>query len=549
MPAPDPGRVAADGLSAHPFPFPFPLPFLLLTVLLLAGARTPLSAQSYDLVFRNARVLDGTGNPWFRADVAVTGDRIAAVGEVAEGRGEREIDATGLYLAPGFIDSHTHAGGGLDDPERSVALPLVTQGITTIIANPDGGGPVDLAAQRATILAAGSGVNVARFIGHGSVRREVMGAADRPASREELERMRGLVRAAMEEGAVGLSSGLFYVPGSFAPLDEVVELGRVVAEYDGAYQSHIRDEADYGIGVVAAVEEVITVAREAGLPGVVTHIKVLGPRVWGYSAALVQRIERARTAGVEVYADQYPYLASATGLSSALLPRWAQAGGSDSLAARLGDPATRTKIRAAMAENLDRRGGADRIQFRRHEPDPSIEGRTLAAVAAERGEHPLDTALSLIEEGSPGIVSYNMTEEDVRRLMARPWTMTASDGSLPGMGVGVPHPRAYGSFPRKLRRFVVEEGVVDLPAAVRSMTSLPARVYGLEGRGEVRAGAVADLVVFDLDEVTDPATFTEPHQLARGMVHVLVNGTAVIEDGEPTVRRPGRILRRGADDR
>jgi N-acyl-D-amino-acid deacylase len=510
-------------------------------------AAEPSSSPAYDVVIRDARVLDGTGSPWYRADVAVRGDRIAAVARRAGPgpsslRGAVEIDAAGLYLAPGFIDSHSHAGPGLATPELSAAAPLVAQGITTVLVNPDGGGPVELEGQRAALLADGLGVNAGLLVGHGSVRREVLGMADRTATAEELERMRGLVRRAMEAGSFGLSSGLFYAPGSYAPLAEVVELARVAASYGGAYQSHIRDEADYGIGVVAAVEEVIAVAREAELPGVVTHVKVLGPRVWGLADTLVQRIEAARAEGVEVWADQYPYLASATGLSAALVPRWAVAG--DSLNARLADPPTRERILEAMVENLERRGGPERIQFRRAAHAPGIEGRTLAAVSAERGEDPREAALSLLEGGYVGIVSFNMTDADVERLMTRPWTMTASDGGLVAMDEGVPHPRSYGTFPRKLRRYVVESPVLEPGDAIRTMTSLPARVYGIRDRGVVREGAFADLVVFDLGAVEDPATFTDPHRLARGMVHVMVNGEWVLRDGALTDARPGRVLRR-----
>lgn len=514
---------------------------------LLAGLAGGLAAQDYDLVIRGARVLDGSGNPWFRADVAVDGDRIAAVGDLSDATGAREIDASELYLAPGFIDTHTHAGGGLDDPELSAAEPLIAQGITTILVNPDGGGPTDLAAQREALLADGLGVNVGQLIGHGSVREAVLGNEDRAPSPAELDEMRGIVQTAMESGAFGLSSGLFYSPGIFADIGEVVELAKVAAQYGGVYQSHPRDEADYNIGVVAATEEVITVAREAGMPGIVTHIKVLGPRVWGFSAALVHRIERAREQGLEVWADQYPYLASATGLGAALVPRWATEGDHDAFLGRINDPETRARILDEMTENLERRGGAERIQFRRFEQDPSIEGRTLAEVAAERNMDPRELALELLEPGYVGIVSFNMTEEDVLRFMTKSWVMTASDGGLVPMGQGVPHPRLYGAFPRKIREFVVERKALELSQAIRSMTSLPARVWRIEDRGVLREGAAADLVIFDLEAIDDPATFTEPHQLARGMVHVLVNGEAVISDGEFTGERPGRLLRKSGN--
>lgn len=498
----------------------------------------------YDIVIRNGRVLDGTGNPWYRADVAIVGDRIVAVGDLGRRRARRSIDATGLYVAPGFVDVHSHAGEGLATPELSPGRPLLAQGVTTVFVNPDGGGPTDLAQQRRDLMADGLGVNVALLVPHGSVRRAVLGMEDRAPAPDELARMREIVRAGMEAGAFGLSSGLFYAPGSYATTDEVVELARIAASYGGAYTSHVRDEADYTIGVVAAVDEVIRVSREAGLPGVVTHIKVLGPRVWGFSQALVQRIERAREEGVEVWADQYPYTASATSLSGALVPRWAEVGGRNALLGRLESSSERGRLRADMVQNLDRRGGASRLQFRRYRPDPAIEGRTLQEVAESRGIEPVDLAIELLRLDDAGVVSFNMNSADVETLMRQPWTITSSDGDLVPLNEGVPHPRSYGTFPRKIRRYVVERGVVDLAWAVRSMTSLPAAVFRLADRGGIGPGHAADVVVFDLDRLEDTATYEKPHQLAAGMVYVLVNGRAAIDGGAFTEAKAGKVLRR-----
>jgi N-acyl-D-aspartate/D-glutamate deacylase len=365
---------------------------------------------------------------------------------------------------------------------------------------------------------------------------------DRAPSADELQRMKALVRAGMEEGAFGLSTGLFSAPGNYAETEEVIELARVVAEYQGTYASHIRDESDYSVGVVAAVEEVISVAREAKLRGLVTHIKALGPRVWGFSSALISRIERAREQGVEVFADQYPYTASATSLVAALVPRWAEVGGREQLLRRMRDPQVRPRLAADMEENLDRRGGASRIQFRRYEPDPSIEGRTLQQVAEQQSQGPIDAAITLITAGNPAIVSFNMHEDDVATLMRRPWVMTCTDGGLGPMGEGVPHPRTYGAFPHKIRSYVVDEQVISLAAAIRSMTGLPATVFRIRDRGFVRPGALADLVVFDLDQVRDRGTYQEPHQLSEGMVHILVNGVLAVQDGQFTDRTAGRVL-------
>jgi N-acyl-D-aspartate/D-glutamate deacylase len=413
-----------------------------------------------------------------------------------------------------------------------------------ILANPDGRSPLDLAAQREELLRDGLGVSVGQMVGHGSLREAVMGMEDRYATDAELEEMKVLLRAGLEEGAWGLSAGPFYTPGSYSDTREHVELGKVAAEYGIPYQSHVRDEADYTVGVIEAVEEIITVSRESGIPGVFTHAKVLGPNVWGFSQAIVHRIERAREEGLEIYADQYPYPASATGLSSALLPRWSQVGGRDSLMARLADPETLARIKIEMVENLARRGGADRIQFRRFRPDPSIEGRLLSEVAEERGADPIDQAVELLKAGGASIVSFNMHDRDIATFMVQPWTMTSSDGSLVPWMEGVPHPRSYGTFPRKIRHYVLEKGVVDLPFAIRSMTSLPAQVYRIPDRGLLREGMAADVVVFDLEAIRDRATFTAPHQLSEGMVHVFVNGEAAILDGEFTGVLAGRVLRK-----
>jgi len=517
---------------------------LLCASAIVVAGHTAQVARPYDVLIRNGRLLDGTGNPWILADVALSGDRIAAVGRLSGATAARVIDAAGLYVAPGFVDSHTHASQGLATAELSPAQPQLAQGITTVFINPDGGGPIGIAEQRAALERNGLGVNVAQFVPHGSVRETVMGMADRHANPTEIDRMRTIVRRGMEEGAWGLSAGPFYAPGSYADNAEYVELAKVAAEFGGAFQSHIRDESDYSIGVIASVEEVITVARKARLPSVVTHIKALGPGVWGFSMAMARRIEEARSEGLEVWADQYPYEAGATGLAAALLPRWAQAGGRDDLSRRFADPATRAKIRAEMVENLRRRGGADRIQFRRVVENPSLEGLTLARVARDRRADPVDVALGLLEKGSPSIVSFAMHEDDVRLFLRQPWTMTASDGDLVPFGEGVPHPRSYGAFARKIRRYVIDEPVLTLEEAIRSMTTLPARVFRMRDRGELRPGAAADVIVFDLSRVRDTATYSKPHQLAGGMVHVFVNGRAAIADGAFTKERPGRVLRR-----
>jgi N-acyl-D-amino-acid deacylase len=508
--------------------------FLLMTVV------TTTQPTTFDLLVRNAQVYDGMGNPWIRADVGVTGDRIVAVGALPAAA-KKTIDARGLALAPGFIDVHSHAGGGLATAALKHGQPVLAQGITTVFVNPDGGGPVDLVTQRDTYTKQGIGLNVALMVPHGSIRREVMNMTDRDPSPGELARMIALTRAGMKAGAFGLSSGLYYAPGSYSKTDEVIAMAKAAAEFHGVYSSHIRDESDYSVGLLAAVQEVIDVAEQAGLIGVVSHVKALGPASHGLSLAIVQRLEAARARGVQVYTDQYPYSASGTGITGALIPRWAQVAGRDALLRRIrGDEGK--KILDAVRANIARRGGADTLVISRYSVDPSLEGKSLAELATAAGTTPEQHALDLLQKGDASLVSFNMSERDIELLMRQPWNMTSTDGDLVPMGQGKPHPRAYGAFPRKLRLYVRERGIIDLPFAIRSMTSLPAQVFGLKDRGQIRAGAIADLVLFDPATVNDPATYQDPHQLATGMTHIIVNGVVVREGGAFTGALAGRVL-------
>ncbi|MBI2220774.1 MAG: D-aminoacylase [Acidobacteria bacterium] len=485
--------------------------------------------EAFDILIRRARVMDGMGNPWVRADVGVREGRIAAVGKLNGATAARVIDAADRVLAPGFIDVHSHAGESLTRETLRDAAPMIAQGVTTIFINPDGGGPLDLAAQRRQIEAGGIGVNVAQLIGHGSVRRAVLGTEAREPTASELVAMEALVGRGMGEGAFGLSSGLFYIPGRYAKTEEVIALARVAAAAGGVCTSHVRDEGDYGAGVVAAVDEVIRIADEGGLRGIVTHMKALGPDNWGKGAALLEHIDAARARGVEVFADQYPYEASSTNLQAALLPD-----GDNT------DPAARE---AVATENLRRRGGADSIVIAFCRSDRTLEGKSLAQIAQARGVTAVAAALGIIAQGGASIVSFNMSEKDIEAIMRAPYTMASSDGALVEMGSGVPHPRGNGSFARRLARYVRERKVVPLEFAIRAMTSLPASVFRMKDRGVIREGAVADLVLFDPDRIQDMATYQNPHQLATGVSDVVVNGTLAMEGGKLTGARKGRVLR------
>jgi N-acyl-D-amino-acid deacylase len=516
--------------------------------LALPGVAGPQAQPSFDVLIQNGRVMDGSGNPWLRADIGIRDGVITAVGRLTGAKARTIIDAADRIVAPGFIDVHSHAAEGLTRAGLRQAQPLLAQGITTIVANPDGGGPADLAAQRKELETGEIGPNVALLIGHGRVRSTVMGGGNRAPTAEELDRMKALVRTAMEQGAFGLSSGLFYTPGSYAKTEEVIELTKVAAQFGGLYTSHIRDEANYNIGVVAAVEEVIRIAEEAGTIGIVSHAKALGPDNWGLGHAITHRIGSARQRGVQVFADQYPYEASSTSLRAALLPDGVPVPTAEQLAnagSLTGDArGVFERAQQVATENLRRRGGAAAILIAHYRPEPALEGKSLEQIASEKQQTPVRAALELIARQSPSIVSFNMSEDDIAEIMRQPYTMTSSDGGLVAMGEGKPHPRNYGTFARKIQRYVRERGTVTLEHAIRSMTSLPAAVFGMRDRGAIRVGAAADLVVFDPAKVAERSTYVAPHQLAEGMAYVLVNGETVIADGKFTTALPGKVLRR-----
>ena len=525
---------------------------VVLLTLVYTGARPAGQGPAYDLLIRNGRVVDGTGSPWFAADVAIRADMIAAVGPQLDGTAAQIIDAGNAVVSPGFIDLHVHAFGAAGpppDPMPIVELPTadnyIRQGVTTLIGGPDGFSPVALKHALDGVAATGISPNVGAFVGHGSVRQAVLGDANRPPSSAELERMRGLVRGAMTDGAFGMSTGLFYVPGVFADTTEVVELAQV-AQF---HISHMRDEA---ARVVDSVRENIRIGEDAGIPTQVTHHKAVGKAAWGKTAETLRLIDEARQRGIDVTMDVYPYTASSTSIQAALVPAWAQEDGRESMLARLRDPATRRRVMNEAAQFIrEERGGGDphNVQISRCAWKPDLDGKRLDDIAVERGltrsvDDAADTALWLVENGGCGGIYHAIQEEDVQRVIRHSAAMIASDGGPTIFGRGVPHPRSYGTFARVLGRYVRELKILGLEDAVRKMTSFPARRIGITDRGVVRVGMKADLVIFDPASVRDTATFESPHQYAEGVVAVFVNGVAVFENGRMTGAKPGRILRK-----
>ncbi len=503
------------------------------------------SAQAFDYLIRGGKVVDGTGHPWYYADIGIRKGKIVAVGNLGGHKARHLIDATGLVVAPGFIDVHTHIERGIfAHPD---AHNYVYDGVTTVVTGNCGGSATDVRAFFKKLKKTGISINVATLIGHNSVRRAVMGDANRRATPRELEQMQQLVARAMREGAVGLSTGLIYVPGTYAPTEEVVALARTAQQHGGLYASHIRHE-DWR--VFDAIAEAVHIGREAQIPVQISHFKISGKADWGASARMRDTIEAWRRRGVDVTVDQYPYTASSTSLD-VLLPSWVFAGGRDSMVLRLADPEQRARIEREMEEMLARTGFDDYgyAVIARCPQHPEYAGKSIPEVTRLRGypddlAHQRQTIFELVPLGRVQMVYHKMSEEDVQRIMAWPLSMVASDAGLPTYGEGAPHPRNYGTCARVLGRYVRELGLLRLEEAIRKMTSMPAKRFGLLDRGVIRPNMAADLVVFSEREIIDKATFEKPHAYPAGIYFVFVNGEPVVENGRHTGRRPGKPLKR-----
>ncbi len=520
-------------------------------------------------VIRGGRVYDGTGAPWVQADIVISGDTIVDVTAPGKGAGDRCVDAAGLSVAPGFIDAHSHSDIPLIADGRAASK--VHQGVTTELIGQCGSSaaPIDdegkegsaawmarmnidpdwatMEQYLARLERQGTAVNVAALVGHGNIRRMAVGGDDRPPTDEELQEMKRLLRQAMAEGAFGMSTGLIYPPGVFARSDELETLAAVLADYGGVYYTHMRDESD---GLLDSIAETIALGRRAGVPVHISHLKAVGENNWeGPLARALCLMEEARQEGIDVTCDQYPYTASATGLS-ALLPHWAHDGGQRALLRRLADSETRTRLIDALEGVRCRNWDSVLISRVASDDRTRYEGMSMAGIAADMGLAPAEAVVRLLEleELQVGMVAFGMCEEDVRYALAHPLTMVGSDGS--GMATdgvlagGKPHPRNYGTFVRVLGKYAREEGVLSMAEAVRKMTSLPASRIGLSDRGLIRPGLRADLVAFDEATVRDAGTFADPARYARGIQHVIANGEFVIEDGCQTGVLPGRVLRR-----
>ena len=482
-----------------------------------------------DLLIRGGTVYSGFEAP-FTGDVAVSSDRVVALGPDLRLRARRVIDATGMIVAPGFIDPHTHVEQQLGSTgARTRLVPgFLMQGVTTAVIGNDGGGSYDMVSVLARKRV---GINYAAHVGFGAVREAVIGEADRAPGDAEQTRMKALVARAMCSGAIGFSTGLFYAPQSFAKTSEVAALAAEAGKRGGFYDSHIRDESSYGIGLAAAIDEAIAIGRLAGIPVNISHIKALGVDVHGQAPAIIAKVEAARRAGQRITADQYPWSASGTTLAAALVPGWAQDGGRAAMLRRFDDATVRGRLRADMAENVRKRGGAESLLI----TAGSFRGRRLDAVSAARRTDPISAAMAVIRKGDPSVASFNQTEADIETFMRQPWLMTGSDAS-PG------HPRSYGSFARKYARYVRGNRTIGLREFIERSTALTAATLGLRDRGRIKPGAFADIVVFDPARYAERATYDRPELLAEGVQTVVVNGVVAVDRGKLTGATAGRAL-------
>lgn len=515
----------------------------LLFVCLLCGIVLSGYTQDFDLIIRNGRIIDGTGNSWYRSDIGIRNGQIIRIGKLQQAKGSREIDAKGMIVAPGFIDVHAHIESGIF--ARPTADNYLFDGVTTVVTGNCGGSESDIPLFFHRIDSAGSSINVATLIGHNTVRSAVMGRDNRQPTAEEQSKMELMVEKAMQEGAVGLSTGLIYVPGTYAKTEEVIGLAKAAAKYNGVYASHIRNEESQ---VTQAIEEAINVGRMANIPVQISHFKVGGKANWGRSTQTIAMIEEARKQGWDVTIDQYPYTASSTNLG-VRLPSWAIAGTNDSIRARINNPVMRKQIIEEMLSEI-RRYNFKNYSFAvvaNYSADTTYNGKNISEINRLMGRKPkakeeAETILDMMDKGGAQMIYHTMNEKDVQYIMKYPFNMSGADAGVPIPGKSVPHPRAYGTNARVLGKYVREEKIMTLEEAIRRMTSLAAQKFHLKDRGLLKEGMAADIVIFDENEVRDQATFENPHQYSTGFQFVIVNGQVEIDLGRHTGIKNGHCL-------
>ena len=514
---------------------------------LVSGAAGGQGRQA-DVLITGGTVYDGSAAKPFTGDVAITGDKIVYVGPKAPMGAKHVIDAHGMIVSPGLIDAHTHSDHFLNspDPKQRTVPAWLMQGVSTVFIGIDGNGTPDLKAQFDRYKAQGVGTNVVSYVGFGAIRKAVIGDAARAPTASELEKEKALTVQGMCEGAIGLSAGLFYAPQIFAKTDEVIALAKEAGSRGGIYDTHQRDESSYSIGLIASTKEVLQIGREGHIPVHFSHIKALGHDVWGKSGEMIKMIDDARAAGQNVTANNYPWLASHTGLDAALVPRWASDGGADAMLKRFDDPALMARIKKEMADNMERRGGAQTLLLTAgsadgsnisNAPPPEWSGKYLSDLAKEWKMSPLDAAIRVLREshGGASVVSFNISEADLENFMKQPWVVTSSDGG-PG------HPREYATFQTKYAVYVKQKHVIDTGFFIRSSSGLTADIFKLDRRGYLKPGYFADVLVFDPNGYVPKADYIHPAVLSEGVEELFVNGKAAVDGGKMTGALSGRPL-------
>ena len=491
-----------------------------------------------DMLIKNGTVYSGIDTIPSHLSIAVKDDKIVFFGDedTVFINAIKIIDATGLIVSPGFIDPHTHADRDLINPKNSHNKPFLFQGITTVVVGNDGESFYPISKYKDIYTKNGIGTNVVSLVGHGTIREQVMGKSDRKATAEEIKKMQALVQKEMEAGAFGLSTGLFYAPGSYSNTEEVIALAKIVAKNDGIYDTHLRDESSYTVGLILAIKEAIEIGYQAKLPIHISHIKCLGVDVWHQSDSIIKLIRKAHKEGIDITASQYPYDASATGLKAAVVPRWAESGGKDSLFVRYNNPKTRKQILQETKKNIARRGGADKLLMVKAE-DTSFVGENLLQISKTLKLSSEETVFVVLKSGYVRVASFNMNADDIRNFMKQDWVVTCSDGNTG-------HPRKYGTFPRKFYKYVYQEKVIDLPRFINNSTSKTAEIFKIPNRGKLKEGYFADIIIFNPNTFKDKADYKNSFLLAEGLEYSIINGKFSVDKGKFTEQLNGKVLKK-----
>lgn len=508
--------------------------FLLLTLFFLNSCSQ--KKLDVDILIQNGNVYNGISNQSMNISIGIVKDKIVYIGDEKDIDiiAKETIDATGLIVSPGFIDPHTHADRDLKEVNSSANLPFLFQGITTVVVGNDGDSFYPFSKYKKIYESQGIGTNVVALVGHGTVREQVMGKSDRKASASEIVQMQELVQKEMDAGAFGISTGLFYAPGSYSNTEEVIALAKTVSKNKGIYDTHLRDESTYTVGLIPAIEEAIEIGQQAKLPIHISHIKCLGVDVWHQSETIINLIEQAQKEGISVTANQYPYDASATGLKAAVVPRWAESGGKDSLFIRYTDPKLKSKILTETKKNIVRRGGPDKLLIVKSEQEKFV-GKNLLEISELLGVSSEEAVFEILKNSYARVASFNMNPKDIHNFMKQSWVVTGSDGNTG-------HPRKYGSFPRKYYKYVQKDSIIDVATFINNSCSKTAEIFNIKNRGKLEKGYYADIIIFNPKTFKDKANYKDAFQLSEGLIYSILNGELVIDNGKYTNQLKGRVL-------